>query len=129
VGAKRIGVALSDPLKKTAQPFGVIERKDLTSVAAQVKGMIDKFDVDKIIIGLPVKMDGTLGLQGQAVKNFAGELRSLLMVSVETWDERLTTKEARRLLREAEVAVKKRRGVTDKVAAALILQSYLNSQK
>lgn len=129
VGAKRIGVALSDPLKKTAQPFGVIERKNLTSVAAQIKDMIDKFDVERIIVGLPVKMDGTLGPQGQAVKNFADELHSLLMVSVETWDERLTTKEARRLLQEAQVAVKKRQKVTDKMAAALILQSYLNSKE
>lgn len=129
VGEKRIGVALSDPLKKTAQPFGVIERKDLASVAAQIKEMIDKFDVEKIIVGLPLKMDGTLGTQGQAVKSFADELRTLLMFSVETWDERLTTKEAHRALREAGVAAKKRRGLTDKLAAALILQSYLNSEE
>jgi len=91
--------------------------------------MIERFDVEKIIIGLPVGMDGTLGPQGQAVKNFADKLRSLLMVSVKTWDERLTTKEARRALREAEVVRKKRKEITDKLAASLILQSYLDSQE
>lgn len=127
IGEKKIGVAMSDELGFTAQGIGVILRQGLKQDLNQVAALAEKYSVGKIVLGLPKNMNGTLGPQGELVKKFGEALkRSLKKVEISYWDERLTTVEAERVLIHGDMSRKKRRCIIDKVAAVLILQSYLN---
>jgi len=127
VGSKRIGVALSDALNITAQGLDTIEQKNQKETFRKIKGLIEEHDVAKIIVGLPLNMNGTKGDRAKLIEEFAGLLERELSVDVELLDERLTTLEGERLLIKADVSRKKRKGVIDKIAAQLILQTYLDS--
>lgn len=126
VGEIRIGIAVSDPLGKTAQPTTVIIRKDIQTDTKELKKVIKQYQAEKVIVGLPLNLDGSLGLQGEAVKAFAAEVEGKIGVPLEFHDERLTTKVARKVLLEGDVSRKRRRKIADKLAAALILQGYLD---
>lgn len=125
-GEKRIGLALSDELEMTARGLSVIERtsreKDLETIAALVSG----HGVAAIVVGYPLRLDGTAGIQCEKVDRFIAALRGVVTVPVTAWDETLSTKEAEGLMREAGVKRKKKRGMVDRIAAAFILQDYLN---
>lgn len=124
-GTKRIGVALSDELGWTARPLETFERKSLDADVAYVGELVRRHEVREIVIGMPVRLDGTPGPAAQAAQQFRDALQAAVGVPVVAWDERLTTKAAEQMLIEADVSRKKRKGAVDRVAAALLLKSYL----
>ncbi len=126
VGAKRTGLAVSDPLGITAQGLGVLTRKDRSEVLAQLLEVARKWQVQRVVVGLPRHMDGRLGDAAPEILKLAGDLGEALGVRVVTWDERLTTVEAERVLLQADLSRRRRRQVLDKQAAVLILQNYLD---
>ena len=126
VGAKRIGLAVSDPLGITAQGLGVLPRKDRSKVLAQLLEVARKWQVQRVVVGLPRHMDGRLGDAAPEILKLAGDLGEALGVRVVTWDERLTTVEAERVLLQADLSRRRRRQVLDQQSAVLILQNYLD---
>lgn len=126
LGSRTIGVALSDNSGTIAQPFCVIDREDGGGLEA-IRDIVDEKAVEKILLGFPVNMDGSVGESAKRSQAFAERLRREIGVKVILWDERLTTVSAERSLLEADLSRKKRKRLIDKVAAGLILQSYLDS--
>lgn len=129
VGAKRIGVAVSDELGLTAQPVLTLERRrntreDLRSLARLAR----RFGVAGIVVGDPLHLSGDESPRAARTRAFAGELGELTALPIHMWDERLTTREAHRILYEAGHARQEHRAVVDQVAATLILQSFLDEQ-
>ena len=129
VGERRIGIALSDALGITAQPLMTYNRaKDNRKEDIQgLWELIKKHEVEKLVVGLPKNMNNTLGFKAEEVQNFIKALVAVEDIPVEWVDERLTTVSAERALLEADVSRKKRKSVIDKMAAVLILQTYLES--
>lgn len=135
VGDKTIGVAVSDGLGLTAQGITTIERIGIKKDTTRVVDLIREYDCDTVVIGLPKKLDGTDSPQTEKVYEFKTRLENKLRsqglqdVSLEYYDERLTTVMAEKVLIEADVSRKKRKDVIDKQAAVLILQGYLDSRR
>ena len=127
-GDKRTGVAISDPLGWTAQGKKVIESSSFQDIIKEVKELIEQYEVEKIIVGLPRNMDGSLGERAQRVEKFIEELKSQVDIPVKAWDERLSTAQAERTLLEADLSRQRRKQVIDKMAAVMILQNYLDQQ-
>lgn len=125
VGDKRIGVALSDPLKITAQGLTTYHRTILKEDVAGIWQLIKDNEVSELVVGLPKNMDGSSGYKVDDVKFFVDQLLKVGNIKVSWVDERLTTVSAERTLLEADVSRKKRKNVIDKMAATIILQSYL----
>lgn len=126
VGSKRIGVALSDPLRITAQGLQTFQR---TTLEEDIKGLwelIDTHEVTQLVVGLPKNMDGSIGFKAEEVQQFVADLTAERTIDVIWVDERLTTVSAERVLLEADVSRAKRKKVIDKMAAVVILQSYLD---
>lgn len=126
-GEKRIGVAVSDELGLTAQGLTVIERRNRRVDLEALRRLIDEYGVEKIVLGDPVRMDGTRGIQCEKVDRFARILEEAFGLPVLLQEELLSTKEAEEILRTAGAGRKKRKAVVDKLAAVLILRSYLDS--
>jgi len=126
VGEKRVGIALSDPLGWTAQSHGIMQRSGFTEEVRYLKEICTEYAVEKLIIGLPLNMNGTKGPKAQEVEEYALRLADALELSYEWVDERLTTKSARDLLIQSDVSRGKRKKLVDKMAAAYILQVYLD---
>jgi putative holliday junction resolvase len=126
VGSHTIGVALSDELGLTAQGLETIRRKSMDQDLQELARIVTKYQVSKIVVGLPKNMDGTLGPQAEKMLEWKRTLEENLALPVVTWDERLTTVGATRILLEADVSRKKRKKSVDKIAAMLILQGYLD---
>ncbi len=126
-GTKRIGVALSDELRWIAQPLETFERRSLDVDIAHIQHLVRTHEVGTVVMGIPLRLDGEVGPAAQAVNQFIERLTQVLNVPVVTWDERMTTKSAEQLLVAADVSRKKRKGAVDRVAAALLLQSYLEN--
>lgn len=127
-GTKRIGIAVSDELFMTAQGLPSLYRKDLKSDLNEIARLVKSNDVGEIIVGLPLSMNGTYSAKTKEAVAFAEDLSKAVNVAVKTWDERLTSMQAERVLLEADVSRAKRKKVTDKLAAQIILQSYLDSR-
>ena len=127
IGDKRIGIALSDPMKIIASPFDTLKRVEIKGDINKIVKMIEENDVETVVCGLPKKLDNTDSLQTVKAREFADTLREKTAAKVVMTDERLTTVSAERVLLEADVSRGKRREVIDKLAAAVILQSYLES--
>lgn len=130
-GSKTVGVALSDATCLIAQPLETIERKQenkLRQTYARIEALIEEYDVDKIVVGLPKMMNNTEGPRVDATKVFASDLERRTGLLVVFEDERLTTVEANRILEATGVCVSGRKEHIDKMAAAIILQSYLDKQ-
>jgi len=125
VGDKRIGVALSDPQGILASPLVIISRQDETADIEAISDIIYRHQVEKVIVGLPHSMNGSLGKQAEKVKTFVRSLSRQVQVPLEFRDERLSTVSARRLMRETK---SKRFRHDDAIAAALILQVYLDEK-
>jgi len=125
VGSKTIGVAISDELGITAQGLKTVKRKATEDDLRELVDIISQFQIEKIVVGLPKNMDGSLGKQAEFVLAWVDDLKNKIHLPVETWDERLSTVEASRTLLKADLSRKKRKGVIDKLAAVLILQGYL----
>jgi putative pre-16S rRNA nuclease len=128
VGSKTIGRAVSDPLGITAQGLETIRRKNKRTDFEQLGRTIAEYDVREIVVGYPMHMSGEAGSQSLKMKEFAGELQRKFGLPVHLWDERLTSAQANRLLREAELSIRRRAQVVDRLAAVLILQSFMEAR-
>lgn len=126
-GTKRIGVALSDELGWTAQPLETFERRTLDRDVTHIASLVAEHEVRQVVLGFPLQLDGREGPAILAMREFAAHLERGLPVPIVLWDERMTTKAAEDLLIAADVSRKKRKGAVDRVAAAILLQSYLAS--
>ena len=127
LGQKTIGIALSDELGLTAQPYRTLRRKGEAGDLRGIREIAEAHRVSSVIVGLPKNMDGTLGGQARRVMAFAEKIEAALDLPVVHQDERLSTAAAERILIQADVSRAKRRKHVDKLAAAVILQSYLDS--
>ena len=127
-GSKRIGVAVSDELLTIAQPLEFIPAEPFAAFLARLKQLLQEKEASLILLGLPRNMDGSYGPAALKVQEFAAALRDALAVPVQTWDERLTTTQAQRFLVQAGVRRRKRKEKIDQTAAAILLQSYLDSR-
>jgi putative holliday junction resolvase len=126
VGSRRIGVAVSDLLGFTAQGLDTIHRQNKRLDYAQLERVIRDYDVNEIVVGLPLRMSGDEGIQAEKMQAFAEELRQKFKLPVHLWDERLTSTQANRLLRETDMSIRRRGQVVDQMAAVLILQSFMD---
>lgn len=130
VGTKTVGVAMSDEMGWTAQGLETIKINEERGHFGfdRISELVKQYNVDKIVVGLPKNMNGTIGPRGEACQQFAENLRELLQLDVVMWDERLSTMAAERLLISGDVSRKKRKQVIDKMAAVVILQGFLDSK-
>jgi putative pre-16S rRNA nuclease len=126
-GTKRMGIALSDETKTIAQPLQYIPSQPFDQFVVRLKEIIHEKEVDLILIGLPRNMDGSYGPAVLRVQEFVAVLKLAVGVPVQTWDERLTSAQANRFLIGANVRRARRKEKVDQTAAALLLQSYLES--
>jgi len=128
VGSKRIGVAVSDPLGITAQGLETIRRQNKRLDFERLGALISEYGIAEIVVGLPLRMSGAEGTQSEKMRQFAEELRQRFNLPVHLWDERLTSAQANRLLRETEMSIQRRGQVVDQMAAVLILQNWMESR-
>jgi len=128
VGSKTIGLAISDPLGITAQGIETIRRSNKRADFEQLDNVIRKHDVRELVVGYPLRMSGSEGTQAERMQRFAEDLRNRFQLPVHLWDERLTSAQANRVLRETDMSVKRRGQVVDRLAAVLILQSWMDAK-
>jgi putative holliday junction resolvase len=128
VGSKRIGLAISDPLGITAQGLETLHRQNKRFDFAQLEQVIREYQVVEIVIGLPLRMTGAEGIQAEKMQALAEEIRRRFRLPVHLWDERLSSAQANRLLRETDMSIKRRGEVVDQMAAVLILQSWMDAK-
>jgi len=128
VGSRRIGLAISDPLGITAQGLDTLHRQNKRMDFAQLERVIREHDVAEIVMGLPLRMSGAEGIQAEKMQAFAEEIRRRFKLQVHLWDERLTSAQANRLLRQTDMSVRRRGAVVDQMAAVLILQSWMDAR-
>jgi len=129
VGSKRIGIAVSDPLGITAQGLETLQRQNKRLDFEKLEKLARDYSVTEVVVGFPLRMSGAEGVQAEKMHRFADELRERLQIPVHLWDERLTSAEANRLLRETEMSIQRRAQVVDQMAAVLILQSWMERQR
>ncbi|MBV9437151.1 MAG: Holliday junction resolvase RuvX [Acidobacteria bacterium] len=129
VGARRIGVAVSDPLGLTAQGLETIQRRNRRYDSGELQKVVCAHEIREIVVGNPLRMSGESGTQAEKMEAFAAQLRQAFAMPVHLWDERLTTAEAHRLLDETGIRDSRRKEVIDKMAAVLILQSFLDARR
>jgi len=126
-GTKRIGIALSDELKMIAQPLEFVLAEPFLEFVTRLKEIIREKEVELILIGMPRNMDGSYGPAALKVKEFVAVLKDMVAIPIQTWDERLTSAQAQRFLIQGNVRRQDRKEKVDKTAAAILLQSYLDS--
>ena len=129
MGSHTIGLAISDESGLIAQGLETIRRRSMEEDLKAIRRVIDQFKIEKIVVGLPINMNGTLGKQAEMVLEWIEALKKRISLPVVTWDERLTTVGATRILLEADLSRKKRKKVIDQMAAALILQGFLDQDR
>lgn len=126
IGERRIGVAVSDPAGRVATPLCVLDASKTFGDAAELRRLIDEYEAESVVVGLPLSMDGTEGPQARRIRGLAERLGRLVAVPVRFADERLSSTEATRVMRGAGLSERSQRGVKDQVAAAIFLQTYLD---
>lgn len=126
-GTVRIGVAVSDEMRMFASPLEFIPASPLAGALERLQQLIQEKDVELIVIGMPRNMDGSYGPAAQKVQEYVEQLRGAVTVPLVTWDERLSSVQAQRMLRQAGHKAKQQKGKVDASAAAILLQSYLDS--
>jgi putative Holliday junction resolvase len=124
-GSKNIGLAVTDELGVTAQGLPTLRRTNKRNDLDHLRRVIKQYGVGELVMGLPLRMSGQEGIQADRVHEFAEVLRARFKLPVHLFDERLTSVEANRVLRESEMGIRRRAEVVDQLAAVLILQSYL----
>jgi len=127
-GSRRMGLAVSDALGITAQGLETMQRRNRRADLKYLERLIREYEVKEIVLGYPLKMSGDQGPQSEKVAEFGAVLRQQFGLPVQLWDERLTSAEANRVLREAELSIEKRARAVDRMAAVLILQSFLQAR-
>ena len=128
LGKKRIGMALSDELGVTAQGLETLERSNIREDLARISQLAADKNVSLILMGNPLHMSGREGRQAEYARDFGERLRAASGIPVEFWDERLTTVAAQRVLRESGISIEKRAKAVDRLAAVILLESYLDSR-
>jgi putative Holliday junction resolvase len=128
VGSKTIGRAVSDPLGITAQGLETIRRKNKRTDFEELARTIEEYGVREIVVGYPLRLSGAEGSQSLKMKGFAEDLKRRFGLPVHLWDERLTSAQANRVLREAELSIQRRAKAVDRMAAVLILQSFMEAR-
>jgi putative Holliday junction resolvase len=128
VGSKRIGLAVSDLLGITAQGIETLHRQNKRLDFAQLENVIRQYQITEMVVGYPLRMSGIEGIQAEKMQLFAEELRQRFQLPVHLWDERLSSAQANRLLRETDMSIKRRGQVVDQMAAVLILQSWMDAK-
>lgn len=129
VGDRRIGIALSDRDEVIASPREVLERKSNRHDIARLLEIAEREEVEGIVIGMPYSLDGTVGPQAEKIERFVGAVRAETSLPVSTWDERYSTVGAETILRETKTSRGRRKKTVDRIAAALILQDYLDARR
>jgi putative Holliday junction resolvase len=127
-GTKRIGIALSDPSGTIALPLEYILAEPFANFLSRLKELIREKQVEMILVGMPRNMDGSYGPAAAKVQEFVAVLKETIAIPIKTWDERLTSAQANRFLLQADVRRKDRKEKVDKAAAAILLQSFLDSR-
>ena len=127
-GTKRMGIALSDPSGMIALPLEFIPAEPFNNFLERLKTLIREKEVDLILVGMPRNMDGSYGPAAAKVREFIAVLKETIAIPVQTWDERLTSAQANRFLIQADVSRKNRKEKVDQAAAAILLQSFLDSR-
>jgi putative Holliday junction resolvase len=128
-GARKIGLAVTDELGLTAQGLGTYYRSNKKADFDHFRRVIKQYGITEIVMGLPLRMSGAEGIQAEKVQAFAEELRHRFKLPVQLFDERLTSVEANRVLRETEMSTRRRAEVVDQLAAVLILQAFMQFRK
>jgi putative Holliday junction resolvase len=129
VGSRTIGLAVTDPLGFTAQGLITIRRKNKRTDLAALAEVIANYGVVELVVGLPLRMSGAEGRQSEKMREFVAVLQQRFTLPIHLWDERLTSVEANRVLRETEMSIKKRAAVVDQLAAVLILQNWMEARQ
>lgn len=122
-------MAVSDPLGITAQGIETLQRRNKRLDLAALESVIHEYDVQEIVVGLPLRMSGQEGTQSGKIQAFAEDLRKRFHLPIHLWDERLTSVEANRLLRETDLSIEKRAKAVDRMAAILILQGWMENRR
>jgi len=128
-GSKTIGLAVTDELGLTAQGLPTLRRTNKRNDLDHLRRLIKQYGVGELVMGLPLRLSGDAGTQAANVEAFAEELRKKFKLPVHLFDERLTSVEANRVLRESEMSIRRRAEVVDQLAAVLILQGYLEARR
>jgi putative holliday junction resolvase len=128
VGSKRIGVAVTDALGITAQGLDTIQRQNKRRDMEALRQVLAKYEVREIVVGLPLRLSGAEGTQSEKMRLFAEDLQAHFGLPVHLWDERWTSTQANRLLRETDLSIRKRGQAVDRMAAILILQSWMEAR-
>jgi len=126
-GSRRIGIAVCDELGIAARGAATLNRKNREADLDAIAELVRRYDIERIVIGYPIRLDGSEGIQCGKVMRFSRRLEARLSLPVIRWDETLSTKEAEETLRQTGTTPKKRKGMVDRVAAAIILQGYLDA--
>ena len=129
LGTVRMGLSISDPLKMFASSLEEYRRKSINADIQHILDIIKEYDVDTIVLGYPLNMDGTKGVKCQETEEFANLLSQNTSIKIEYQDERLTTVSANKMLIDSGCKLSQRRQVVDKVSASIILQAYLDRKK
>ena len=128
-GDKKIGLSLSDPSGTLAFPYRLLRNNNPEDVISEIKNLVKEKDISEIIIGLPRNTNNSIGERGKITLDFVSKLQEKLAISVKTWDERFTTRQAKGFMNMANLTMKKRKEKEDMIAAQLILQNYLDYLK
>jgi putative Holliday junction resolvase len=128
-GDRKIGLAVSDRLGITAQPLLNYRRKTEKEDAAYFKRVVSEYEIKEVIIGLPLRMDGSSGTRAEKTREFARWLGQVLNLPVHFWDERLTTKQATKILSKRKIPPRAKKDLEDQVSAVIILSTYLESKR
>lgn len=126
-GDARVGIALSDPLGWTARPLPYLSGTDTKLLLEKLDQLVREHDVEKIVLGFPKNMNGTVGPRGELTRELADKLKQKTGLPVVLWDERLTTVSAAKIMNQTNVRGKKRKQQIDSLSAVLILENYLRS--
>ncbi len=128
-GERRIGIALSDPMGLAARPLMTMTRTTWARDLDRIRAIVSEHEVRRIVVGLPLDMDGERGARARITEAFIGKIRGATGLPVIPWDERLTTVQAERILISGDVSRARRRRVIDQVAAVIVLQAYLDARR
>lgn len=128
-GERRIGLAISDELGLTAGGLSTFQKEGDKDFILHLKGMVDENEIEQIVVGFPKRMDGTLGEGAEQVKKFAEDIKEKLGIPITLWDERLSSVQSERILREMGEKYTRKKEKVDQLSAVLILQSYLDYKK
>ena len=128
-GERRIGLAISDELGLIARGLSTFQKEEDKDFILHLKGMVDENEIEQIVVGLPKMMDGTLGEGAEQVKKFAEDIKEKLGIPITLWDERLSSVQSERILREMGEKYTRKKEKVDQLSAVLILQSYLDYRK